>query len=128
MKILSLARVFSLLLMAPKLDCTPLSFLVYRFGTEDRLGTSYPEPEGSKDYLLWEGGNLAAGSFPTQFSVCFNMKYLTLDYWSGSQKTILRLFNESLGHYWLRVNHSPPRGTMILNRKQLWSGGLGEYR
>ena len=35
---------------------------------------------------------------------------------------------DDLDHFWLRVNHSPDRGTLILNRGNLWSGGLGDYR
>jgi hypothetical protein len=106
----------------------PSSFTVYQFGTPDLLGSDGPEPEGSEDYLLWEKDSLPAGEFPKQFSVCFNMKYKTMDYWSAAQKTILRIFQESVDHFWVRVNHSPPRGTMIVNRGTLWSGGLGSYR
>ena len=92
------------------------------------LGSDGPEPEGSEDYLLWEKDSLPAGEFSKQFSVCFNMKYKTMDYWSVAQKTILRIFQESVDHFWVRVNHFPPRGTMIVNRGTLWSGGLGSYR
>ena len=65
-----------------------------------------------------------------QVSLCFNKRYLSLDSWSSGQKTILRIFQvknktfwstcswiqEDEEHFWLRINHSPPRGTMILNR------------
>jgi hypothetical protein len=47
-----------LLLLLPLLECTPSSFLVYQFGDNDKLGTNYPEPEGSKDHILWEKESL----------------------------------------------------------------------
>ena len=106
----------------------PSSFDVYHFGTVDKLGTDEPEPEGSTDYILWDKDTLPVGEFPKQFSICFNMKYQTMDYWSSGQKTILRIFQENFEDFWIRVNHSPPRGTMIINSGTLWSGGLGSYR
>ena len=118
----------SLLNILPLGSCTPSSFLVYQFGTPDKLGNDGPEPIGSEDYLLWDKDSLPSGEFPKQFSVCFNMRYKTMDYWSSGQKTILRIFQENVDHFWVRVNHSPPRGTMIVNRGTLWSGGLGTFR
>ena len=99
------------------------------FGPADNLGTDEPEPVGSPDYLLWNSTNLPAGPFPSQFTVCFNMFYTALDYWSANQKTLLRIYQaENTEHFWMRVNHAPPRGTMIMNRANLWSGGLGDFR
>ena len=117
-----------LIFWTPLLKCAPSSFLVHKFGTDDKLGTDYPEAEGSLDYLLWEKENLPEGEFSKEFSLCFSMKYLTLDYWSTGQKTIFRIFQGGVKHYWIRINHSPPRGTLILNRGSLWSGGLGSFR
>jgi hypothetical protein len=108
--------------------CVPSSFLVYQFGTPSKLGTDGPEPVGGEDYLLWERDTFPEGDFPKQFSVCFNINYQTMDYWSSGQKTILRIFQENVENFWIRVNNSPPRGTMILNSGTLWSGGLGSYR
>ena len=109
-------------------ECIPSSFLVYQFETPNKLGIDGLEPVGGEDYLLWEQDDFPDGDFPKQFSVCFNMKYQTMDYWSSGQKTILRIFQENMEHFWIRVNNSPPRGTMILNSGTLWSGGLGSYR
>ena len=111
--------------------CVPLvrSTQVYRFGTPDNLGTDQHEPDGSPDFLLWRSENLPDGPFPSQFTLCFSMFYTALDYWSANQKTLLRIFQvENSDHFWMRVNHSPPRGTMIMNRANLWSGGLGDFR
>ena len=102
---------------------------VYHFGTPDKLGTDQPEPDGSPDFLLWSSETLPDGPFPSQFTLCFNMFYTALDYWSANQKTLLRIYQvENKDHFWMRVNHSPPRGTMIMNRANLWSGGLGDFR
>ena len=102
---------------------------VFKFGTSDNLGTDQPEPGGSPDFLLWSSDNLPGGPFPTQFTLCFNMFYTALDYWSANQKTIIRIYQvENKDHFWVRINHSPPRGTMIMNRGTLWSGGLGNFR
>ena len=99
------------------------------FGTEENLGTDEPEPLGSPDYLLWTSSNLPMGKFPKQFPLCFNMFYKSLDYWSANQKTLMRIYSSAnKDHFWMRVNHSPPRGTMIMNRGSLWSGGLGDFR
>ena len=111
---------------------------VYRFGRADLTGSGVgeEEPEGGGDYLEW---GPQPGSFPrqatycqstssVQVSLCFNKRYLSLDHWGNVQKTILRIFQTGEEHFWLRVNHSPPRGTIILNRGPLWSGGLGDYR
>ena len=117
---------FSLLGMSHCAANPPLQ--VFKFGSNEKLGTDGPEPEGGQDYILWENKDLPEGPFPTEFSVCFNMKYETMDYWSTGQKTILRIFQDSMETFWLRVNNSPPRGTMILNSGTLWSGGLGSYR
>ena len=106
----------------------PSSFTVFEFGTPEKLGNDRPEPHGSEDFLLWDKDSLPAGKFPQMFSVCFNMKYKTMDYWSAAQKTILRIFQEEVEHFWIRVNHSPPRGTMTINRGGLWSGGLGDFK
>ena len=106
----------------------PTSFQVFQFGTNNKLGTDGPEPEGGEDYIEWDSQDFPEGDFPSEFSVCFNMKYQTMDYWSTGQKTILRIFQENMENFWLRVNNSPPRGTMILNSGTLWSGGLGSYR
>ena len=92
--------------------CDPPYLKIYQFGSSDKLGTDGPEPEGGQDYILWENKDLPP-DFPAEFSVCFNMKYETLDYWSTGQKTILRIFQEGSETFWLRVNNSPPRGTMI---------------
>ena len=112
--------------------CVPLlvrSSQVYRFGTPDNLGTDQHEPDGSPDFLLWRSENLPDGPFPSQFTLCFSMFYTALDYWSANQKTLLRIYQvENSEHFWMRVNHSPPRGTMIMNRANLWSGGLGDFR
>lgn len=72
-----------------------------------------------------------------QVTLCFSKRYLTLDTWSSGQKTMLRIFQvitlagyshscpqEGDDHFWLRMNHSPPRGTMILNR---WHLGKSNY-
>ena len=105
------------------------SFQVFNFGTADNLGTDEPEPIGSPDYLLWNSSSLPDGPFPSQFTLCFNMFYSALDYWSANQKTLLRIYQaENKDHFWMRVNHAPPRGTMIMNRANLWSGGLGDFR
>ena len=102
---------------------------VFNFGTADNLGTDEPEPEGSPDYLLWNSTSLPDGSFPSKFSLCFSMFYTALDYRSANQKTLLRIYQaENKDHFWMRVNHAPPRGTMIMNRANLWSGGLGDFR
>ena len=104
-------------------------FHVFNFRTDNNLGTDKPEPEGSPDYLLWKSSNLPTGPFPSKFTLCFNIFYNTLDYWSANQKTLLRIYSsDDDDHYWMRVNHSPPRGTMIMNRGSLWSGGLGDFR
>ena len=116
------------LLLTSQCSCMPSSFDVYNFGTEDKIGTDEPEPEGSRDFILWDKDALPVGEFPKQFSICFNMRYQTMDYWSSGQKTILRIFQENVEIFWIRVNHSPPRGTMIINSGTLWSGGLGNYR
>ena len=109
-------------------SCIPSSFKVFEFGSQDKLGFDGPEPEGGPDYLLWESEDFPDKNFEQQFSLCFSIKYHTLDYWSTGQKTILRIFKENMERFWLRVNNSPPRGTMILNSGTLWSGGLGSYR
>ena len=54
------------------------SLQVFQFGSNDKLGTDGPEPEGGQDYILWENKDLPEGPFPTEFSVCFNMKYETM--------------------------------------------------
>ena len=117
-----------LILLASLCDCAPSSFQVFRFGSPDKLGSVDPGPEGSNDYILWGKDALPVGQFPLQFSLCFNMRYLTMDYWSAEQKTILRTFQENVENFWIRVNHSPPRGTLTLNSGTLWSGGLGSFR
>ena len=119
---------FCLISLASFHNCTPSSFEVFRFGSPDKLGSVDVGPEGSKDYLEWDKDALPVGEFPTQFSLCFNMRYLTMDYWSAEQKTILRIFPEDVEEFWIRVNHSPPRGTLIINSGTLWSGGLGSFR
>ena len=127
MKLQVKIKVFLTLLRLSHCGDTP-SLQVFHFGSNDKLGTDGPEPEGGQDYILWESKDLPEGAFPSEFSVCFNMKYETMDYWSTGQKTILRIFKDGMKTFWLRVNNSPPRGTMILNSGTLWSGGLGSYR
>ena len=126
-KIFNIIIIFSMWLVQSTAGI-PTSFSVLRFGTPNKLGSISPEPEGSRDYILWDQSDLPEGPFPKQFSVCFNMQYLTMDYWSAEQKTILRIFQSNVTSFWLRINHSPPRGTMILNSGTLWSGGLGDFR
>ena len=76
-------------------ECIPSSFLVYQFGTPNKLGIDGPEPVGGEDYLLWEQDDFSDGDFPKQFSGCFNMKYQSMDYWSSGQKTILQFFKRT---------------------------------
>ena len=102
-------RKIFLLLLFPLSECAPSSFLVHQFVDDDKLDNDYPEPEGSKDHIMWEKKSMPEKVFPKQFSLCFNMKYLTMDYWSESQKTILRIYQEGVNHYCIRVNHAPSR-------------------
>ena len=101
-------RKIFLLLLFPLSECAPSSFLVHQFVDDDKLDNDYPEPEGSKDHIMWEKESMPEKIYPKQFSLCFNMKYLTMDYWSESQKTILRIYQKGVDHYRIRVNHAPP--------------------
>ena len=102
-------------------NCDLPDFTVLRFGSSDKLGSIM-------NFIQWDGDLLPSGAFPREFTLCFNMRYQTMDYWSPEQKTILRIFGNQGDDFWLRINHSPPRGTIILNSGTLWSGGLGAYR
>ena len=87
-------------------------------------------PAWIQDALQILGFCIVGAFIMIQVSLCFNKRYLSLDSWSSGQKTILRIFQvknktfwstcswiqEDEEHFWLRINHSPPRGTMILNR------------
>ena len=116
------------LVLSSLCEGVPSSFTGFRFGSPDKIGQFSPEPDGSKDYIMWDEDALPLGPFPRQVSVCFNMRYLTMDYWSSGQKTILRIFQAKEKPFWLRITHAPPRGTMILNSGNLYSGGLGDFR
>ena len=72
---------------------------------------------------------------PRKLTLCFSMFYLAMDYWNRNQKTILKIYGEnddpSSTTFFLRINNSPPRGTMILHSGsgvEKWSGGLGDYK
>ena len=109
---------------------------IFRFGDENQLGTGSDEDINAEDYLLIQPEKAIGNPLPKQFSLCFNMFYTALDYWNKNQKTILRINGEndtsSSTSFFMKINNSPPRGTMILvtgpEYESKWSGGLGDYR
>ena len=92
------------------------NFKIYRFGDENQLGTGSDTDAGhAEDYLLIKPESAKDKPLPRKFSFCFNMFYLTMDYWNSNQKTILSIFGENddltSNKFFLRINNSPPRGT-----------------
>ena len=108
-------------------------FRIFRIGDENNLGTgSDVDGPDAEDYVLIKPKAAIDEPLPRQMSFCFNMFYLTMDHWSANQKTILNIFRDNdeatSNELFLRINNSPPRGTMIVNSGGIWSGGLGDYR
>ena len=104
---------------------------IFRLGDDDNLGTGSDVYRNADDYILATPENAINQSLPRNFSFCFNLFYITMDYWSKSGKTIIKIFDkendDEQGEFFLRFLNFPPRGTMVVNSGRAWSGGLGDF-
>ena len=108
-------------------------FKIYRLGDENNLGTgSDVAAVNAEDFVLVKPKSAIDKPLPRKLSVCFNMFYIAMDYWSRNPKTILRIFGENddpfSTSYFLRVISSAPSGKIALNSGALRSGEFGDFR